>query len=202
MDGSAGDFTMNVTLGVLAGIIAAMPNSSAAPASARLPRRGLERLDLLLLSVEALDLNGGEAMVWMSEQMGFAQLFPNRVELWKRRCHNPLRRVTRRGDLQPAETDALIRILCALADRLYPMVRGLLSTAENPDILAQRWDLFQNRLAGLVQERMNPRRVGVQKLLDPAQGAQQRRLLIQSLALAAGAGGFDRLRASLLDPAS
>ena len=34
--------------------------------SLRLPRRGIERLDLLLLSVEALDLNGGEAMVWMS----------------------------------------------------------------------------------------------------------------------------------------
>jgi hypothetical protein len=84
-------------LGALAGIIAAMPHDSFAPESAaRLPRRGLERLDLLLLSAEALDLNGGEAMVWMSEQMGFTTLFPNRVELWKRRCTNPLRRITRR----------------------------------------------------------------------------------------------------------
>lgn len=67
-----------------------MPLHSIAPEStARLPRRGLERLDLLLLSAEALDLNGGEAMVWMSEQMGFTTLFPNRVELWKRRCTNP-----------------------------------------------------------------------------------------------------------------
>ena len=65
--------------------------------SLRLPRRGIERLDLLLLSVEALDLNGGEAMVWMSEQLGFTDRFPNRVELWKSRCHNPLRRTTRRG---------------------------------------------------------------------------------------------------------
>ena len=64
--------------------------------SLRLPRRGIERLDLLLLSVEALDLNGGEAMVWMSEQLGFTDRFPNRVELWKSRCHNPLRRTTAR----------------------------------------------------------------------------------------------------------
>ena len=173
-----------------------MPLDSFAPESAaRLPRRGLERLDLLLLSAEALDLNGGEAMVWMSEQMGFTTLFPNRVELWKRRCTNPLRRTTRREGLEPAETDALIRILCALADRLYP----LLSSAEPPEVLSERWNLFRSRLADLVRQRMNLRRGGVQLLLDPESGARESRLLIQALALGSGVGGFERLRASLLD---
>ena len=177
-----------------------MPLDPSAPEhSARLPRRGLERLDLLLLSAEALDLNGGEAMLWMSEQMGFSGLFPNRVELWKRRCTNPLRRTTRREALEPEETDALIRILCALADRLYPLLRGLLSSAEPPEVLSQRWALFRGRLTELISERMNPRRGGVQQLLDPEAGARQSRLLIQALALAAGVGGFERLRASLLD---
>jgi Protein of unknown function (DUF3038). len=92
-----------------------------------LPRRGVERLDLMLLCLEALDFNGGEAMIWLSQQLGYGGLFPNRVELWKRRCHNPLRRVCRRGELAAAETDALIRILCVMADRLYPMLRSLLS---------------------------------------------------------------------------
>ncbi|EDY38087.1 conserved hypothetical protein [Cyanobium sp. PCC 7001] len=180
---------------------AAPPASPRSVAPARLPRRGLERLDLLLLAVEALDLNGGEAMVWMSEQMGFTGLFPNRVELWKRRCYNPLRRTTRRGELDPAETDALIRILCALADRLYPLLRALLSSTDPPQVVAQRWELFQGRLAALLRERMNPRRVGVQRLLDPELGAGQRRQLVQTLALGGGVGGFERLRASLLDPA-
>ncbi|MCT0226119.1 DUF3038 domain-containing protein [Synechococcus sp. CS-1328] len=166
-----------------------------------LPRRGVERLDLMLLAVEALDLNGGEAMVWMSEQLGFSGLFPNRVELWKRRCHNPLRRNTRRGSLDEAETDALIRILCALADRLYPMLRALLSQAEPEPLSRQRWALFEARLAELLNERMNPRRGGVQKLLDPQAGADQRRRLIQALALGAGPGGFERMRASLRDAA-
>jgi hypothetical protein len=178
-----------------------MPEATAAPTPPRLPRRGLERLDLLLLCVEALDLNGGEATLWMAEQMGFSDLFPNRVELWKRRCHNPLRRATRRGELQPAETEALIRVLCALADRLYPLLRALLSSSEPPEVLQQRWTLFQSRLAELLRERMNPRREGVQRLLDPERGRQQRRQLVQALALAAGCGGVDRLRASLLDPA-
>lgn len=180
-----------------------MPHDSLAPHPTHaLRRRGLERLDLLLLSLEALDLNGGEAMVWMSEQLGFQDRFPNRVELWKSRCHNPLRRTTRRGELDSADSDALIRILCALADRLYPVLRSLLSQAEAPALVAQRWELFHGRLADLLRERMNLRRGGVQKLLDVEQGMAECRQLIQALALASGPGGFDRLKASLLDAAA
>ena len=196
-------------MAVGAGIIAAMVQESPAPAAAAdhgtdrpLPRRGLERLDLMLLCAEALDYNGSEAMLWMSRQLGFDGLFPNRVELWKRRCHNPLRRNCRRGNLEPVETDALIRILCQLADRLYPMLRALLTTAEPTEVTEQRWQLFQTRLADLVRERMNPRRSGVQALIDPEAGAAQRRNLVQGLALGAGTGGFERLRASLLDAAA
>lgn len=180
-----------------------MPHDSlTSQPSHALGRRGLERLDLLLLSLEALDLNGGEAMVWMSEQLGFQDRFPNRVELWKSRCHNPLRRTTRRGELASADSDALIRILCALADRLYPVLRSLLSQADAPALVAQRWELFHGRLADLLRERMNLRRGGVQKLLDADQGMADCRQLIQALALASGPGGFDRLKASLLDAAA
>ncbi|MCP9817003.1 DUF3038 domain-containing protein [Synechococcus sp. GreenBA-s] len=185
---------------------AAPPSQQAHPSggerSSRLSRRGIERLDLMLLCAEALDYNGGEAMVWMSESLGFGDLFPNRVELWKRRCHNPLRRATRRGQLQEVETDALIRILNALAERLYPMLRQLLSSAEPPELSAQRWQLFRRRLADLVQERFNLRRGGVQRLLDEQEGPELCRQLIQALALSAGPGGFDRLKASLMDPVS
>lgn len=196
-----------------AGIIAAMAQAPAAPPidpappeevvierpPTRLSRRGIERLDLLLLSVEALDLNGGEAMVWMCESLGFSQLFPDRVALWKSRCHNPLRRTTRRGTLSELETDALIRILCSLADRLYPMLHQLLSSAEPDDLNDQRWTLFQGRLRELVTERMNPRRSSVQRLVDPDLDRSVLHALIRTLALGAGEGGFDRLKASLMD---
>ncbi|KEF40814.1 MAG: hypothetical protein ER33_14935 [Cyanobium sp. CACIAM 14] len=168
-------------------------------ASRPLPRRGLERLDLMLLCLEALDLNGGEAMVWLSEHLGYGPLFPNRVELWKRRCHNPLRRICRRGEVPAPETDALIRILCVMADRLYPMLRSLLSSSDPEEMAQERWDLFQRRLADLIRERMNPRRSGVQKLLDPQEGAGQRLQLVQGLSLCAGNGGFERIKASLMD---
>jgi hypothetical protein len=86
-----------------------------------------------------------------------------------------------------------------MADRLYPMLRGLLSTAEPPAVIEQRWQLFQSRLSDLLRERMNPRRSSVKTLLDPESGHRQRRALIQALALGAGPGGFERLRACLID---
>jgi hypothetical protein len=141
-------------------------------------------------------------MVWLSEEMGLTDLFPNRVELWKSRCSNPLRRTTRRELLSEAEADGLIRILNALADRLYPMLRSLLSSAEPPQLSEQRWALFRSRLLELIKERFNPRRGGVQRLLDPQEGPQLCRELIQTMALSAGPGGFARLKASLMDAAA
>lgn len=178
------------------------PPPTASSARRPLSRRGLERLDLMLLCMEALDHNGGEALVWMSDKLGYSERFPNRVELWKRRCHNPLRRTCRRGDLPVEDSDALIHILCHLAERLYPLLRSLLCSSDPPDLIELRWRLFRLRLAELLRERMNPRRSGVQALLDEHTGATTVRQLVQALTLAAGEGGVERLRASLLDAAA
>ena len=169
-------------------------------ATTALHRRGLEKLDLLLLTVEALDLNGGEAMLWATEQLGYTELFPNRVELWKRRCTNPLRRSTRRTRLEGPEVEALIRLVCVMADRLYPMLHQLLSSREPESLTKERWSLIDQRLRALIAERMNLRRGAVQRLLQPVTSAPIQRQLVVTLAFAAGAGGVDRLRASLQDP--
>ncbi|MFN9546732.1 MAG: DUF3038 domain-containing protein [Cyanobacteriota bacterium] len=189
------------TAALSSGTALAEPGPIAESIAAPLPRQGLERLDLLLLCVEALDLNGGETLLWLGQHLGFAPLFPDRVALWKLRCHNPLRRACRRGSPDGAETDALIRLLCAMADRVYPIVRGLLSSREPALVNQQHWQLFQQRLTELLRERMNVRRSSVQTLMDPERGAADRRALIQTLALAAGTGGVERLRASLMDAA-
>ncbi|QEY31863.1 DUF3038 domain-containing protein [Synechococcus sp. RSCCF101] len=178
-----------------------MSQTIAAPADAKLGRRGLERLDLLLLAEEALDLNGGEAMVWMCRQLGYGELLPDRVALWSRRCHNPLRRATRRGGLPARDCEALIHLVCAMAERLYPLLRQLLSGAEPAEVNAHRWTLFHSRLQDLLHERMNLRRSGVQRLLAPDRARELERQLILTLALVAGNAGVPRLRASLLDSA-
>ena len=167
---------------------------------ARLGRRGVERLDLLLLTIEALDLNGGEAMLRTSQQMGLQERFPNRVELWKRRCHNPLRRSTRREAMDPLDAESLICLVCAMAERLYPMLHQLLSGREPEQLTQQRWNLLDERLRDLIEERMNLRRGAVIRLLDRDHSAMLQRQLVTTLALVAGPGGIDRLRATLLDP--
>ncbi len=164
-----------------------------------LSRRALERLDLLMLAIESIDLNGGESMVWTSHQLGLETLFPNRVELWKRRCHNPLRKATRRGLLSSEDSEALLVLVSSMAERLYPFLHQLLSKKEPSSINHQRWELFNRRLRELISERLNQRRGAVINMLDPNMSNELYKPLVRTLALSSGSGGIDRLRASLLD---
>ena len=87
-----------------------------------------------------------------------------------------------------------------MAERIYPLLHQLLSSREPEQLTSQRWQLLETRLDDLIEERMNPRRGAVLRLLDKQSGAPIRRQLISTLALVAGPGGIDRLRATLLDP--
>ena len=60
--------------------------------------------------------------------------------------------------------------------------------------------MVNQRLRDLIEERMNPRRGAIQRLLTGEPAGPIQRQLVFTLALAAGPGGVDRLRASLLDP--
>ena len=165
-----------------------------------LGRKGMERLDMLLLVIEALDLNASQAMLWSSSSLGLQDVFPNRVELWTRRCHNPLRKSTRRGKLNPSDSYALIILLCTMADRLYPLLHQLLSSKEPKAINTQRWSLLNHRLKELIEERLNTRRCSVRNLLMADNCVPYTKELVKTLSLAAGIGGVERLCASLLDP--
>ena len=174
--------------------------AAAVPRSERpLPRRGLERLDLLLLAIEALDLHGSEAMLWCCDQLGLSGQFPDRVTLWRSRCRNPLRRASRRGQLATDESRALITLVCTLAQRVYPLLRQLVSSREPAELTDQRWALFRERFSDLVRERFNVRRGAVRQLLDDREGEGLRRAIVESLLLSAGPGGAARLEASLRD---
>ena len=180
-------------------IITAMQEIQTSKKTIRLSRKGVERLDLLLLTIEALDLNGGEAMLWTCHQLGLKKLFPNRVELWRQRCHNPLRRSTRRENLSPIHAESLIRLVSSMSERLYPLLRQLLSEREPQKLSEKRWQLFDNRLRELIEERLNTRRGSVKRLLDSKTNRNIQRQLINTLAFASGQGGIERLSASLQD---
>ncbi len=165
-------------------------------------RKGLERLDLLLVVIEALDLNSSDAMLWTAKQIGFEETFPNSVSLWKVRSHNPLRKAHRRGNLSSMDIDALIHLVCSLSKRLYPLLHQLLSSKEPSELSRERWLKFDERFKDLIKERMNTRRVAIQNILTSNESMTFNRNLVLTLALSSGLGGFDRLRASLLDPSN
>ena len=80
------------------------------------------------------------------------------------------------------------------------MLHQLLSSREPEQLTQQRWQLFHERLRDLIEERMNQRREAVVRLLKMEPAGPLHRELISTLALCAGQGGIDRLRATLLDP--
>ena len=164
-----------------------------------LRRKGLERLDILLIVIEALDINGSQALLWTSEQLGYGDYFRNPVDLWKSRSYNPLRRANRRGSLNSLNSEALIHLICKMSERLYPLLRKLLSSKEHKQLSDERWLIFSNRFCELVKERLNTRRGAVQKLINFEGPNIQLRYYVLILALSVGEGGVNRLRASLQD---
>ena len=157
-------------------------------------RKGLERLDFLLLAIESIEINSVYSMLKISTDLGIDNLFPNSVELWKSRSHNPLRKATRRGSLSREEVDGLISLVNSMSKRIYPHTRKLLSSKEPLELNSQRWQLITERFIQLVSERMNLRRIAIQKLTNPSETVILVKQLIFILALSAGPGGTERLR--------
>ena len=138
-------------------------------------------------------------MLWNSKKLGLQEQFPNHVELWKCRCHNPLRKTTRRGLLNKSDSDGLILLISSLSEQLYPRLRQLMSTNEPELQKLKRWKILKERFADLVEERLNIRRGAVQKLLIPENINLTYKEFLQILSLSAGSGGYERLKASLFD---
>ena len=167
--------------------------------NSKLGRKALERMDLLLLTVESLDLNGSQSMLYSTKELGLDDIIPNSVELWKKRSLNPLRKSCRRGSLSCKDLEAMILLICRLAERIYPILRQLLSSKEPKDLNDQRWNIVMERFSDLVEERFNTRRGAVKKMLYQTEAYSFTRQNIITLALCTGIGGVDRLQAYLLD---
>ena len=83
-----------------------------------------------------------------------------------------------------------------MAENLYPLIRQLLSSKESKALNEERWYLFSSRLKSLIRERMNIQRSFIATLLSEDNNEFFRELLV-ILSLSCGAGGADRLKASL-----
>ena len=154
------------------------------------------KLDFLILVIEALQINATDSFLLKAKDIGLSEDFTSRVNFWKIRCSNPMRKTHTFSSLSNEQINSLVLLISSMADKLYPLIRQLLSSKEPNSISQERWSLFSDRLKSLIRERMNFQRNYIASLLIDDTNNYFRELLV-ILSLSCGTGGAKRLRASL-----
>ena len=140
--------------------------------------QSIEKLDLLLLVLESIDLNGIQSLFVLSSRLNLSDIFPNKVTIWKLRNNNPLRKSYINKYINLEEFDALIKITVELSKYLYPYIRELLQSIEDPEKPSPIWNDFNKRFRELINERLNINCMKVKKLLNQTSNEE---ILVQSL---------------------
>ena len=154
------------------------------------------KLDFLILVIETLQINATDSLFVKAKNMGLSDEFTSRVQFWKIRCSNPLRKSYTFSSLSSEQIDSLVELISSMAENLYPLIRQLLSSKESKTLNQERWYLFSSRLKSLITERMNVRRSYITSLINDDKHEYFRELLV-ILSLSCGKGGACRLKASL-----
>jgi hypothetical protein len=169
------------------------------------PRRARLQVDLILLSIEALDLAGSEAILKTAKELGLQDIVKNRVMLWRLRSTNPFRRNSQRRPLSLAEGKALVLIACHLSRRLTVIIRQLLLAEQQ---LREKQLSYQHsfrlsdyleRFRAHFRSRMNPKRAGVMAYDTDEKLNELALTLLGQLLFCTGTSGTQRLWISVFD---
>ena len=91
---------------------------------------------------------------------------PNKITIWKLRNNNPLRKSYINNKIKLEEFGALIKVTVEMSRYLYPYIRRILQSKEDPDKDLVIWNDFKNRFIELITERLNINCMRVKKLLN------------------------------------
>jgi Protein of unknown function (DUF3038) len=169
------------------------------------PRRTRLQIDLILLAIEALELGGSEAILTFAQELDLKAIIKDRVNLWRMRSSNPLRRAHIRRPLTIIEAKALVVIACYIARRLTVVIRQLLMIYQQMDEkqipLEQNLRLsnYLERFRAHFKSRMNARRSGVLALSSDAKLDELAIHLLGQLLFCTGTAGMQRFWISLFD---
>ncbi|CAD0229081.1 MULTISPECIES: DUF3038 domain-containing protein [Planktothrix] len=169
------------------------------------PRRARLEIDLMLLAIEALYLGGAEYMLVVISELDLQTVIPNRVELWRIRSTNPLRRFSQRRALSLLEAKALVVIISNLGRRLTVRIRQLLMDYEaltQKQIPIERHLQLSNYLTQFrahFRSRMNPRRALVMAYSSDEKLNELGIRLLEKLLFCTGTAGMQRFWISLFD---
>ena len=91
---------------------------------------------------------------------------PNKITIWKLRNNNPLRKSYINNNIKYDQFDALIKITVEMSRYLYPYIREILYSREDPKKNSVIWNDFYKRFIELINERFNINSMKVKKLLN------------------------------------
>ena len=165
----------------------------------RISRESVQRLDLLVLALETIDLNGAESLYSLSNKLNLNEVLPNKVTIWKLRNNNPMRNSFNNTNIKLEEFDALIKLTVEMAKFLYPYIRQILQSRDDLIRNPKGWNEFKNRYIELISERFNTNSMKVKRLLDTNSNDEVFIKIILTLALCISEDGFIRLRTKLLN---
>lgn len=169
------------------------------------PRRARQQIDFLLLAIEALELGGSESFLTDVQELGLQDIIKHRVNLWRIRTTNSLRRNNQRRPLSLSEAKALVLIICHRAKRLTVLIRQLLMVYDqlvekqlSPDHHL-RLSNYLERFRAHFRARMNPKRSGVIAYSSNEKLDELALTLLSQLLFCTGTAGTQRLWSSLFD---
>ena len=124
---------------------------------------------------------------------------PNKIVIWKLRNNNPLRKSYINNNINPDQFDALIQITVEMSKYLYPYIREILNSREDPKTSSVIWNDFYKRFIELINERFNMDSMRVKKLLNQAENDE---IIIKSLLILSfciSNQGYQKLKNFLYD---
>ena len=162
-------------------------------------RKSVEKLDLLLLILETIDLNGIQSLYSISNRLNLNEVLPNKITIWKLRNNNPLRKSYVNNNIKPSEFDALIKITVEMSRYLYPYIREILKSKEDLEKNSVIWKDFNKRLIELIKERFNLDSMRVKKLLNQTENDEIIVKSLLTLSLCISNKGYEKLKNFLFE---
>jgi len=119
---------------------------------------------------------------------------PNKITIWKLRNNNPLRKSYVNNNIKLDEFDALIKITVEMSKYLYPYIREILRSKEDPKNNSIIWNDFYKRFIELIKERFNTNSIRVKKLLNQTENDEIIIKSLLTLSLCISNGGCKKLK--------
>ena len=159
----------------------------------------MEKLDLLLLILETIDLNGIHSIYSLSNRLNLNDVLPNKVTIWKLRNNNPLRKSYINNNIKLDEFEALIKITVEMSRYLYPYIREIFKSKEELVKDPVIWNDFNKRFIELIKERFNLESIRVKKLLNQTENDDFIVKSLLTLSLCTSNHGYKKLKNFLFD---